>query len=119
MHKAVGHLFLRLQVHAGILPDSRMRTAPRLHPDNTIRRQKTMLREELGVFLRINIVGDHPVTILLRQYPAQPLDQRRLTGPHPPANPTLYIVSFLHHFIFSFLLPPYHSPSSPQLAPPS
>ena len=70
------------QVDAGVLADRRVWAAARLDAHDPLRRQRPGARQELRVFLGVDVVGDGCDVVERRQGAAQPIHQRRL----PRAN---------------------------------
>src|SRR5690606_29246092 len=76
----------RRQVHRRILADRGVRAAAGLDPQDAIRRQRPRAGQELGVFARVDVVGDRGDLEALAQVLAQGVHQRRLAGPDRAAD---------------------------------
>src|SRR5688572_5340472 len=79
----------RLQVHGGVFANGRVRTAARLHPHHALGRKGAPPHEELGVLLRIDVVGDDRHVEALAQAQAQRLREGRLAGADGSADADL------------------------------
>ena len=79
----------RLEVGRRVLPDRRVRTSARLDPDDPVRRQRTPPHEELGVLLRVDVVGDDRHVEPGREPAAERLGQRGLPGADGAADADL------------------------------
>src|SRR5262249_10271927 len=69
-----------------VLADRRVRTAAGLDPEHALLRQDAAPDQELGVFLGIDVVGDHGHVEAVAEPEAQSLDQRRLARPYRAAD---------------------------------
>ena len=68
------------QIDRGVLADRRVRTAARLHAHDALGRKRSGAREELGVLLGVDVVGDDGEAITRAHVLAKPVDKRRLAG---------------------------------------
>src|SRR5206468_6858682 len=66
------------EVGRRVLPDRRVRAPAGLDADDPLGRQRTAAHEELGVLLRVDVVGDDRHVELGRKAPAEHLGQRGL-----------------------------------------
>ena len=74
------------QVGAGVVADGRVRTAPRLHADDPLQREHFAAGEELGVFVRVDVVGDDGQIDFGPQVAAQPFDDGRFARADRPGD---------------------------------
>ena len=79
----------RFEVDGRVLANRRVRAAAGLDADDALGRQRPAPREELGVFLRIDVVGDHGHVHARSQPQAERLGQRGLPGADGTADPDL------------------------------
>src|SRR5262249_39348470 len=79
----------RLQVRRRVFTDRRVRASARLDADDPLRRQRAAPHEELGVFLRVDVVGDDRHVELGREPAAERLGQRGLPGADGAADADL------------------------------
>src|SRR5690606_22023209 len=56
--KLRGHLLRRVQVHRHVLADRSVRATARFHAGDARRVDRAAANDELGVFLRVDVVGD-------------------------------------------------------------
>src|SRR6266540_194983 len=84
--EAAQELVHRLQVDRGVLADGRVRAAARLDSQHPLLRQDSAPDQELGVLLRIDVVGDDGQIEAVAQPHAERLDQGRLARPDRPAD---------------------------------
>jgi hypothetical protein len=78
--KTPAHLGDGGKIGRGILADRRVRAAARLDPDDTLGQQRARSRQELGVLLGVDVVGNYRELEPLAHPLAQAVDQRRLAG---------------------------------------
>ena len=76
----------RRQIHRGILVDRGMGTATGFNTGDTVRRQRPRPGQELGVFLRVDIVGDHRDLVSVAELLAQGIGECCFAGANRPAN---------------------------------
>lgn len=75
------------EVGADVFTDGGVGTATGLDGDDAVGAQGAVLGEELGVLARKDVVGHGSDVVFLAQRQAQLQHQRRLPGPHGPADP--------------------------------
>ena len=79
----VGH---GAEVGAGVVADRRVRAAAGLDAHDALHRQCFAAGEELGIFVRVDVVGDHREIDLGPEGAAKRLDQSRLAGANGPGH---------------------------------
>src|SRR5438552_16645366 len=84
--EAAEQLVRRFEVDGGILADGRVWASARLHSHHPFRRQGASSDQELRVFLRIDVVGDHGDVVAIAQTQAERLDEGRLARAYGPAD---------------------------------
>src|SRR6516165_3896303 len=81
------HVFNRSEVHGGVLPNRRMRTAARLDAHNALRGQRLRACENELVFPRVNVVGNHVNVVVVPEPLAERFNKRRFAGANRTPDP--------------------------------
>src|SRR5215217_4986740 len=92
------HVGDRRQVHRGVLADCGVRAPSGLDSEDTLRGQRAGHREQAGVLLGVDVVGDRAEVVAVAEPLAEPLHEGGLAGPDraPDADAERAVIGGAH-----------------------